>query len=74
VLGLATQQQQDTVDGHPILPVQQPVVGQQVEVFLGVGTGLGVQMDHFLERLAQPKDEVGGRRHGRQVHVEQAHR
>jgi hypothetical protein len=61
VLCLTPEEQQDTVIGHPVLPVQQAVVGQQVQVFVRIGTSLYVYVDDLLERFAQSKDNVRGR-------------
>jgi hypothetical protein len=42
-------------------------VGEQVAVLVRIGAGLGVQVDHLLERLPQPEDDVGRRRHRRHL-------
>ena len=52
--GLGPQQQDNAVNRHPVVAVQQGVVGQDVQVLIRRRTRLAVHVNHFSERVAQP--------------------
>ena len=68
---LRPEQDDDAMDRDVIVRVQQRVVDQDVGVLPRRSAGLEIEMDDLFQRIPQADDEIGRRRDGGQIDVEQ---